>query len=209
MQRMPLSPKPTLGISSVITFVIFATVSVLLYTNRNTVPVFTMTSSEFSENPEIPLKITLTHVSSSKSESNSPSVTLKVTIDNTSPDKTVSFLRWSTPFDTRAVPMGIFVFTSVSDGQVAQCLNLKLKRRLPPSGVFSAEDTIRIEAGGKSEMEVEVKAPEVILEERTRYSVRAEGHWMHVRYGEDQELRTDEDGVMRGDFASEAVEVEV
>lgn len=105
--------------------------------------------------------------------------------------------------------MGIFVFTSVSNGQDAECLNLKFKKRLPPSGIFSAEDTIRIEAGGKSEIDAQVKAPEVVLKEGTKYSVRATGHWMHVRFGEDEKLRTDEDGVMRGDFASEAVEVDV
>ena len=80
---------------------------------------------------------------------------------------------------------------------------------LPPSGIFSAEDTIRIQAGGKAEMNVEVKAPEVVLEEKTRYAVRAKGYWMHVRISDDTELRTDEDGVMRGDFLSEAVEVDV
>lgn len=79
----------------------------------------------------------------------------------------------------------------------------------PPSGVFSAEDTIRIEAGGTSERNVEVKAPEVVLEKQTRYSVRAQGYWMHVRFGDDPELKTDEDGVMRGDFTSEPVEVDV
>ena len=209
MQGRTRSLRSTLGISSVITIVIFVTISTLLYTNRYTLPVFTMSSPESSENPDIPLKITLTHVISSKSESNSPTVTLKVTIENTSPDKTVYFLRWSTPFDTRAVPMGIFVFTSTSGGQDAKCLNLKLKRMPPPSGVFSAEDTIRIEAGGTSERNVEVKAPEVVLEKQTRYSVRAQGYWMHVRFGDDPELKTDEDGVMRGDFTSEPVEVDV
>ena len=209
LKRRASSPKSTLGISSVITIAILATLSVLLYTNRFIAKDITMTSSEYSENPEIPLKITLTHVSSSKSESISPKVTLKVTIANTSPDKTVSFLRWSTPLDTKAVPMGIFVFTSVSDGRDAECLNLKLKRMLPPSGIFSAEDTIRIQAGGKAETNVEVKAPEVVLEEKKRYAVRAKGYWMHVRISDDTELRTDEDGVMRGDFLSEAVEVDV
>ncbi|KAG9247563.1 hypothetical protein BJ878DRAFT_539189 [Calycina marina] len=172
-----------------------------------------MDTEEIQENPDIPLRVTISDVSTmtDNSSSNSTIVNLKVTISNTSPDKTVAFLRWSTALEPNAVAMGIFVFTSTIDGQEAECLNLKLRRMLPPSGVFFAQDTIRIEAGGKIESNVEVKAPEVILSSGVRYSVRAKGSWMHVKLGigSDKDLTTDEDGVLRGDFRSEAVEVDV
>ncbi|KAH8591551.1 hypothetical protein B0O99DRAFT_690637 [Bisporella sp. PMI_857] len=165
-----------------------------------------MTSTDFPHNPDIPLQITISDIRSTRGETESPVVILKVTIYNTSSDKGLSFLRWSTPLDKMAVPMGIFVFTSLSSGKPAPCVGLKLNRKIPDSGFFSKDDTIQITAGGKVEMDVEVKAPHVSLDTGERYSVQVVGHWMHVKFGAEAELSAAEEGVIRGGFSSEAVQ---
>lgn len=173
-------------------------------------PIVKMASPQ-PPNPDIPIQVFISEISSIPSEtSKSPVVNLKVSLQNTSPDKPVSFLRWSSPLDSKAGAMGIYVFTSKSSGEPAPSLNLKLNRMMPKSGVFSSEDTIRIEAGGKIESDVEIKAPEVVLKKGEKYLVSAKGWWMHVLPGDHAELKTAHtDGVLMGGYESEAVEFEV
>jgi len=157
--------------------------------------------------PAIPLVVSISDISTNVISS-SPTANLKITIHNLS-DKSLTFLRWSTPFDPMAVPMGIFVFTSLNDGSTASCFNLKINRKLPESGVFSLEDTVRMKAGETIHNLVEVKAPEVMLQKGEAYSVRAEGNWMHVEVGGDLDLRIEGDNILRGSFASEAIEFSI
>jgi hypothetical protein len=105
--------------------------------------------------------------------------------------------------------MGIFVFTSKSSGKPARSMNLKLNRKVPDSGVYPSEDAICIEAGGKIEKEVEIKAPQVVLEKGEKYAVSVKGWWMHVVIGDYTELMSKQSDVLRGDFESEAVDFEV
>lgn len=156
-------------------------------------------------NPAIPLTISISDPTT-HDRNGSPVVTLKVTIENTS-DRPLLFLRWNSPFDTKAAPMGIFKFTSLKTGNLAPCHDLKLNRKPPRSGIFSPEDTIRIGPGSKVEESVEVAAPGVKLESGETYSVKAEGHWVHVRLGEHSELLVGDKENLRGEFQSEAVEV--
>jgi len=211
VQRRETAPKSYLGRSSALRLIVFTTVFSLLYfySAWKTVPPFEMAPLEFPPNAEIPLQVTISDAKTVSVDSQLPVVSLKITVHNTSPDKTVSFLRWSSPLDLQASPMGIFVFTNLSNGQNAPCVSIKLNRKIPETGVFSNEDTIRIEAGGKVEKDVEVKAPDVRLTKGEKYSVQAKGHWMHVQVSEDTELKTNDGDVLRGGFASEAVELEV
>ncbi|APA13210.1 hypothetical protein sscle_10g079800 [Sclerotinia sclerotiorum 1980 UF-70] len=158
---------------------------------------------------DVPIQISISDVTSIDSEPSSPpTISLKVTLRNTS-DKPVSFLRWSTPFDIRAVPMGIFKFQSVASGDFAPCLELKLNRKIPREGVFSDDDIITIDAGAEESKTIEIKAPEVVLARGEKYVVNAKGYWMHVLIGEREEAKKADAKVLREDFESEGVEIEV
>ncbi|EDN98881.1 predicted protein [Sclerotinia sclerotiorum 1980 UF-70] len=124
---------------------------------------------------DVPIQISISDVTSIDSEPSSPpTISLKVTLRNTS-DKPVSFLRWSTPFDIRAVPMGIFKFQSVASGDFAPCLELKLNRKIPREGVFSDDDIITIDAGAEESKTIEIKAPEVVLARGEKEDFESEG----------------------------------
>ncbi|TGO44071.1 hypothetical protein BOTNAR_0965g00040 [Botryotinia narcissicola] len=59
---------------------------------------------------DVPIQISISDITTIDRETqDSPIVKLKVTLSNPS-DEAISFLKWSTPFDLRAVPMGIFEF---------------------------------------------------------------------------------------------------
>ncbi|KAL3425400.1 hypothetical protein PVAG01_02191 [Phlyctema vagabunda] len=157
----------------------------------------------------VPLKVIISEPSSITPDGPpGPAVSLKVTIENTS-DKPVSFLKWSSPFDPRASPMGIFLFTSQKTGETAPSVELKINRKIPESGVFDQEDVIKIAAGEKVEKQLQIKAPDVTLQQGEKYEVRAKGNWMHVKVGEYSSLKTAEDGVLRGEFESASVGVSV
>ncbi|ATZ56099.1 hypothetical protein BCIN_12g06310 [Botrytis cinerea B05.10] len=158
---------------------------------------------------DIPIQISISDITTIDSEpQSSPIIKLKVTLSNPS-DKAVSFLRWSTPFDLRAVPMGIFEFKSVATGDLAPCLGLKLNRKMPREGVFSDDDIITIDAGAKETKDIEIKAPEVVLKSGEKYVVHAKGFWMHVLVGDREEAKKTEANVLREDYESEGVEFEV
>ncbi|KAM3067246.1 hypothetical protein ACMFMF_009745 [Clarireedia jacksonii] len=178
----------------------------LFYWSIRVISYSKMTSNQSST---IPIQISISDVVTTESEtSHSPIVKLKVALRNTS-DQPVSFLRWSTPFDPRAVPMGIFEFKSTTSGELATCLNLKLNRKMPESGTYDEEDIEHIDAGGEISKEIEVKAPEVVLSKGEKYVVKAKGSWMHVIFGKKTDIKSDDDRVLRGDFESEGVEVEI
>jgi hypothetical protein len=178
----------------------------LCYCSIGIVSYSKMTSDHSST---VPIEVSVLDVIATESETNqSPIVKLKVALRNTS-DKPVSFLRWSTPFDPRAVPSGVFEFKSTTTGELAPCLNLKLNRKMPESGSYDREDIEHIDAGGEVSKNIEVKAPEVVLNKGDKYVVKARGSWMHVIVGETTDMKSDDDGVLRGDFESEGVEVEI
>lgn len=105
--------------------------------------------------------------------------------------------------------MGIFKFQSVASGDFAPCLELKLNRKIPREGVFSDDDIITIDAGAEESKTIEIKAPEVVLARGEKYVVNAKGYWMHVLIGEREEAKKADAKVLREDFESEGVEIEV
>ncbi|ESZ91570.1 hypothetical protein SBOR_8040 [Sclerotinia borealis F-4128] len=165
--------------------------------------------SPLTDQHNVPIQISISDITTIDSEaSSSPTVSLKVTLRNTS-DKPVSFLRWSTPFDLRAAPMGIFKFKSVAKGDFAPCLDLKLNRKIPRNGVFSDDDIVSIDAGGEESKIIEIKAPEIVLTRGEKYVVNAKGFWMHVLIGGRDETKKADAKVLREDFESDGVEMVV
>lgn len=205
-----IAPRAKEGISVYHKVLAAITSFILLYIIFTSTQDAIMPSPEGSTNPAIPIEIIISDVTNIEDKSSSsPSLSLAVTLRNTNPDEPVSFLRWSSPFDTAAAAMGVYIFISESTGQPAHCQNLKFKRKVPDSGVYNPEDTIRIEAGETLTREVTIKTPGVTLKRGEKYSITASGFWMYVLVGDHSELRTGQEGVLRGDFESKAVKFKV
>jgi len=199
--------QDTRGLSPIIKLLIIVATGFFLYTTIVSKQLAKMSSTSQTD---IPIKIILSDIQSiSAQDSSFPAVSLKVTLQNTSPDKPVTFLRWSTPLDPKAAAMGKFVFTSKKNGKAAKSLGLKLNKKIPSSGIYPSDDILRLEAGGTIEKVVDIKAPEVELQAGEKYAVTASGFWMHVQVGDHEELKAGEKSALRGDFESEAVEVEI
>lgn len=161
-----------------------------------------LTMADTSPN-NFPIELSLSSITI-LSNDEPPTISLKVTLKNTS-DKPLSFLRWSTPFDTSAVRMGIFKFKSLNTGEYAPCLDMKLNRRIPESGIFPEDQIEYIEAGSELSKEIQVKAPDVVLSKTERYEVTAKGNWMHVIEGKQTDTKTREEDILRGRFESNSV----
>lgn len=162
-----------------------------------------MTSAQVSS---IPLAVFLSPSPSPASEEGI-AISLVVTVKNTGTSP-VSILTWNSPLDPRLSALGLLKFTSVSTGEVASGIDLKLNHRVPEDGLFTTEDDciVRIEGGGIVEREVKIKEMEISLAKGGRYKVGLEGWWGTVWVGEG-ELRAGEG--MMGDFKSEDIEVRV
>ncbi|KAG4425320.1 hypothetical protein IFR04_001470 [Cadophora malorum] len=154
----------------------------------------------------IPLSVSLSPSPSSATE-DGIAVSLIVSVKNTDPSP-VSILTWNSPLDPRLSALGLLKFTSVSTGEVASGIDLKINHRVPESGVFTPEDDciVKIEGGGSVEREVKVKEMEVTLVKGEKYKVGLEGWWGTVWMGEGN-LRAG--GGRMGDFKTEDVEIQV
>jgi hypothetical protein len=125
----------------------------------------------------------------------------------------VFILTWSSPLDPKAIPLGVFSFTSKRTGEEVPGISLMFRRRIPDGGYFSPSDEqniIKIEAGEQLERAIEVNDDAMVLEKGEKYSVKAKGRWMGVWIGEHEKLPYDVGNadVLTGDFESEAVEIE-
>ena len=154
----------------------------------------------------IPLSVSLSP-SPSPAFEEGIAISLTVTVKNTG-TLPVSILTWNSPLDPRLSALGLLKFTSVSTGEVASGIDLKINHRVPKDGLFTTEDDciVRIEGGGSVEREVKIKEMEILLAKGGRYKVGLEGWWGTVWVGEG-ELRAGEG--MMGDFKSEDIEVRV
>jgi len=116
--------------------------------------------------------------------------------------------------------MGIFVvkpisISSNSGTEPLKTLNMKVKRMVPPSGIFSDtnEQIVTLKSGESKTRNVTLKAPEVAgLERGKKYAVGVSGIWHGVWVKGSKEsdvLSVGEDsGVLRGSFEVEGVEAE-
>lgn len=169
-----------------------------------------MTSNPDSSADMVPLIVKISNVEeTTPPNAEYPQINLKVTIINTSPDKSVKFLRWATPFDVKAVTMGIFKFKNLKTGEFAPCLDMKVGRKMPESGVFDDADVVTVEVGKEIERITEVGAPKVALESGEKYEVVAKGRWMYVSVGETDRLTSGEDESISGEFESEGLKFEL
>jgi hypothetical protein len=212
MQTFPLRPKSSSPLQGIAIATVFA---FIIYFTLRLAPFGSASHNSITSNSDhladmIPLFVRISNIEETTSAgAEHPQLNLKVTITNTSPDKPVSFLRWATPFDLKAVTMGIFKFRNLKTGEFAPCLDMKISRKMPESEVFDDEDVIIIEAGKDSEQELVVVAPKVVLDSGEKYEVFAKGRWMYVSVGKTEKLGSSEGKSISGEFESDSVQFEL
>lgn len=101
------------------------------------------------------------------------SISVEVSINNTS-NHLVTFLKWATPFDALAGPLGVFTVYDPETGEPVPMNIVKISRKLPAS----RNDLIEIPAGQIVKKTVHI--PEVVLEPDREYLLRAEGAWLAI-----------------------------
>ena len=120
-------------------------------------------STPISANDDLQLSVQLATSSGDK---------LTITISNQDSTTPRTFLQWDTPFDIRALDMGVLRLEDAETGDELPSPGLKLNRKLPPP----RDDLIEVPAGGEVSKEIELKAPWLPTDGR-KVRVRAEGEW--------------------------------
>ncbi|KAI2465637.1 hypothetical protein F4781DRAFT_20002 [Annulohypoxylon bovei var. microspora] len=132
-------------------------------------------------------------------------------------DGPVTILSWNSPLDPLALQLGVVSFVpagSESDGSPIQIPTIQIRRRMPPG----PESLVTIGAGQTREQELELKEPIVPLEKLRgrRVAVVCRGEWISVWPSEADAITKvslenagASDDAFRGDFQSEAVEIEL
>ena len=130
---------------------------------------------------------------------------VKVQISNASPDSTFTFLSWDTPFDPRALDLGVVGLSDAVTGKEIPGPGLKLNRKMPAP----RDELIEVEPGKTRTRELELKGF-WLPEEGTKVRIHAHGEWKAVwkarRKDEIAEAELEAlagDRVLRGPFQSE------
>lgn len=136
--------------------------------------------------------------------------TIRVNLRNRSPSTTFTILTWDTPFDPKAVALGVFRLKDIATGAEVPSLNLKINRMLPPS-----KDAL-IELAPEKDVSVEVKfeEPFMKLENGKQYQVQARGRWKGVWTAAAADVNEDSlaalgggSGCLTGEFESNEVTI--
>jgi hypothetical protein len=122
-----------------------------------------------------PSSSTLNLSISEKSPSTSPP-TILVTATNLHQSTSLTLLTWDTPFDEKALVLGIFNFIDTSTNEALQSPNLKINRGLPPP----REAFIEIGPRKAVAKEIVLDGRGANLEKGKEYDVQARGRWKAV-----------------------------
>jgi len=119
-------------------------------------------------------------------------------------------LTWDTPFDEKALFLGIFHFTDTSTNEALSTASLKLNRVLPPSPEFFQE----IGPRRAITKEIVLDGPGAKLQNGKEYDVQVKGRWKAVWHASvldigDENLKKmgGGTGVKTWDFESEVLRI--
>lgn len=137
-----------------------------------------------------------------------PTVTLSVTNDHTSP---LTVLRWNTPLDPLALAVGVLSVTPEGEDAPLELDLIALRRLMPPP----ADDIVTIQPGESREQEVVLRETALPFDRLGKTPrVAAKGKWQVVWPTTADKLSEETleklqfgDGVLSGDFETEAIEV--
>jgi hypothetical protein len=146
---------------------------------------------------------------SEKSPTTTPP-TILVTISNLHQSTTLTLLTWDTPFDEKALVLGIFNFVDTKTNEALQSPNLKINRGLPPP----RDAFLEIAPRKAITKEIILDGPGAKLEKGKEYDVQARGRWKAVWHASvldvgDQNLKKmgGGTGVKTWDFATEVLRI--
>ncbi|KAI8300922.1 hypothetical protein K4K61_009374 [Colletotrichum sp. SAR11_59] len=188
-----------------IVFILIVLFLVLTYNHGSSRDTQSNMSEETKNNALSKLSIRIRQSSTSP-----PTVTFSVTNDHNAP---LTILRWATPLDPLALQLGVLSVTPDGADAPLEIDTIALKRVMPPRD----EDMVTLQPGDTTENEVilrETVLPFDRLGKKPR--VAAKGTWQTVWPTTVDKLSKDTlmklqfgDGVLSGEFETEAIEVTV
>jgi hypothetical protein len=138
--------------------------------------------------------------------------TLLVTATNLHDSTSMTLLKWDTPFDDKALLLGIFDIKNVKSGEMLPNLNMKLNRITPPP----RDAFIEIEPRNAITKEIVLSEPGAKLEKDAEYDIQAKGKWKAVWHASVKDIGDENlkkmgggTGVMTWDFESNVVRLKV
>ncbi|GJC98997.1 hypothetical protein CH63R_11052 [Colletotrichum higginsianum IMI 349063] len=139
-----------------------------------------------------------------------PTLALSVTNNHDAP---LTILRWKTPLDPLAIQLGVLSITPEGKSEPLELPTVELRRIMPPP----PQDLITLQPGERREQEVVLKEPIVALDQLGKTArVAVKGKWQTVWPTTADKLSQETleklqfgDGVLTGEFESEAVDVTI
>ncbi|KAE9970527.1 hypothetical protein EG328_006179 [Venturia inaequalis] len=143
-----------------------------------------------------------------KEPSTSPP-TLLVTATNLHDSTSMTLLKWDTPFDDKALLLGIYNIKDVKSGEMLPNLNMKVNRVTPPP----RDAFLEIEPRSAITKELVLsEIPGAKLEKDAEYEIQAKGKWKAVWHASVKDIGDENlkkmgggTGVMSWDFESDLV----
>ncbi|KZL79539.1 hypothetical protein CI238_05809 [Colletotrichum incanum] len=187
--------------------IVFVVVIILILTswNRNGAPQDTMAEQE---NQPTGAALANLAVRIRQTSSSPPTLALSVTNNHDAP---LTILRWKTPLDPLAIQMGLVSITPEGKSEPLEFPTIELRRVMPPP----QDDLITLQPGERREQEVVLKEPIVPLDQLGKTArVAVKGKWQTVWPTTADKLSKETieklqfgDGVLTGEFESEAVDI--
>jgi hypothetical protein len=191
-----------------------ATVLIVLFLYKSNSSIATSIRSMTGSSQQRPLdphpsKPALQLTLSEKEPRTSPP-TLLVTATNLHDSTSLTLLTWDTPFDDKALPLGIFNIKNTETGELMRNLGLKINRVTPPP----REAYLEIEPRNAVTKEVVLSEPAAKLEKGVEYEVQAKGRWKAVWHASVKDIGDENlkkmgggTGVITWNFESDVVRV--
>jgi hypothetical protein len=102
--------------------------------------------------------------------------TIIATVTNLHESTTVTLLTWDTPFDEKALLLGLFTIKDIEHDHTIPSPGLKLNRKLPPP----KEAFLEIAPRHAIAKEIVLEGPGAQLEKGARYEIQSKGRWKAV-----------------------------
>ncbi|KAK2027830.1 hypothetical protein LX32DRAFT_640558 [Colletotrichum zoysiae] len=186
-------------------FAVLVIVLILTAGNRNGAPRDTMTTQE-SQSTGAALANLAVRIR--QTSSSPPTLAFSVTNNHDIP---LTILRWKTPLDPLAIQLGLVYITPEGKSEPIELPTIELRRVMPPP----QDALVTLQPGERKEQEVVLKEPIVPLDQLGKTArVAVKGKWGTVWPTTADNLSEENieklqfgDGVLTGDFESEAVDL--
>ncbi|TQN71543.1 putative secreted protein [Colletotrichum shisoi] len=189
--------------------VVFVVVVILILTSWNRNGAYRDTMAQQQNHPAGAVLSNLA-VRIRQASTSPPTLALSVTNNHDAP---LTILRWKTPLDPLAIQLGVLSITPEGKSEPLELPTVELRRIMPPP----PQDLVTLQPGERREQEVVLKEPIVPLDQLGKTArVAVKGKWQTVWPTTADKLSQETleklqfgDGVLTGEFESEAVDVTI